>query len=97
MRTGLLACLALLVTLAATGCSTVSTSGKLLEARSLLEQARHRPLAQSADPAIVEAAAAIDFAEFEEQQRPGNPLASQRADRALGKARSALIASEGRR
>lgn len=95
MRTSLLACTALTVMFAATGCATASTSGKLLEAKTLLEQARHQPSAQSADDAITEAAAAIDFAEFEERQAPGHPLAKLRAERALGKARSALFASAG--
>lgn len=92
MRSFFFTSLAFALALGAAGCAAATPAGKLSEARSLLDEARHRPAADAA--AITEAAAALEFAEFEERLAPGNRLGEVRAERALFKARSALLAAQ---
>jgi hypothetical protein len=92
MRSFFFTSLAFVLALSAAGCAAASPSGKLYEARTLLDEARNRADADAA--AITEAAEALEFAEFEERLAPGNRLRELRAERALSKARGALLAAE---
>jgi hypothetical protein len=94
MRSFFFTLVPLALALGASGCAAASPSGKLLEARTLLDEARSRPTADAA--AIVDAAEALEFAEFEERLSPGHRLGEVRAERALVKARTALLAAQRR-
>jgi hypothetical protein len=78
----------------ALGCaSTNRVSGELLDARTMLDQARTSPGAYRATSEMSDAESAIAYAEFEERENPGHPLSEHRARTALELAARAKQAS----
>ena len=79
---------------AAFGCArTGNVSSELVDARTLLDQARTSPGAFQAVSQVRDAEAAIAYAEFEERENPGHPLSEHRAQTALELAARARQAS----
>ena len=80
--------------LASAGCAArTGPSHELRDARIALAQARSAPGSRAAAPELREAEAALAYAEFEERETPGHPLASRRARAALELAQRARRAS----
>jgi hypothetical protein len=75
------------------GCAGGPTSlVKLQEARATLERARHAESPATHAP-VREAQGAVEYAEEEYRLSPNHPLAQERAENALEKARAALRAT----
>ena len=84
----------LLLTLCLGCASPGGSQAKLTRARDVLRAVE--PGWPCADPAVADAKQALEYADFEERERPGDPLAAERAQLALDKAlRARAICGKG--